>query len=58
MVSRYLNDGTVVSLDGAEIPLDAESICVHGDGPNAAEVALAIRGAVENSGCAIEARVS
>jgi UPF0271 protein len=56
MVSRYLADGVVVSGNGKEISLEAESICVHGDGPNAAEVARAIRGAVEAAGCALETR--
>ena len=56
MVSRFLKDGNVTSLDGAAIPLEAESICVHGDGPNAAEVAAAIRKAVEASGCSLETR--
>lgn len=56
MVSRYLADGVVVSGNGKEIALEAESICVHGDGPNAAEVAAAIRGAVEGAGCSLETR--
>lgn len=56
MVSRYLRDGKVVSTDGVEIELDAESICVHGDGPNAAEVAGAVRRAVEAAGCSLETR--
>ena len=32
-----------------------ESICIHGDGPNAVEVAAAIRAAIEQSGRRIEA---
>ncbi len=56
MASRYLKTGKVVSLDGVEIPLDAESICIHGDGPNAAEVAGAVRNAVEAAGCSVETR--
>jgi UPF0271 protein len=56
MVSRYLADGVVVSQSGKEIAVDAEGICVHGDGPNAAEVANAIRGAVEGAGCKVETR--
>ena len=56
MVSRYLADGVVVSGNGKEIALEAESICIHGDGPNAAEVAAAVREAVTGSGCAVETR--
>ena len=56
MVSRFLDDGHVVSGSGKAIAIEAESICVHGDGPNAAEVASAIRGAVEGAGCALATR--
>jgi hypothetical protein len=56
MVSHFLQTENVTSLDGAEIALEAESICVHGDGPNAADVAAAIRTAVEGAGRAIETR--
>jgi UPF0271 protein len=33
--------------------MEADSICVHGDGPNAVDVARAVRRAIEESGCAI-----
>ncbi len=58
MVSRFLDDGHVVSHDGVEIPIEAESICVHGDGPNAAEIASAIRDAVEGAGCTLGTRAA
>ena len=35
-IRRFLEDGVVLANDGSLIPLEAESICVHGDGPNAA----------------------
>ena len=34
-IRRFLEDGVVLTTDGSLIPLEAESICVHGDGPNA-----------------------
>ncbi|MGI9658185.1 MAG: LamB/YcsF family protein [Gaiellaceae bacterium] len=43
-------------MDGAEIPLEAASICIHGDGPNAADVAASVRAAVESAGWSIETR--
>lgn len=52
-VRRFLSDGCVLAEDGSEVPMEAESICVHGDGPNAADVARAVRRAIEESGCAI-----
>jgi UPF0271 protein len=38
------------TLDGTTIPLEARSICVHGDAPNAPEIAAAIRRALEAAG--------
>jgi 5-oxoprolinase (ATP-hydrolysing) subunit A len=46
---RLIRDGTVRTVDGGELPLEVESICVHGDAPNAAEIALAIRLALEGA---------
>jgi UPF0271 protein len=37
----------VVAIDGAEIPLKAETICVHGDTPGAFEMIKAIRSKLE-----------
>lgn len=54
-ITRFLNDGQVQTLSGKLIDLEAESICVHGDGPNAAEVIDALRGAVEGCGRTIAA---
>jgi UPF0271 protein len=54
-VRRFLNDGHVEAEDGSPVALEAESICVHGDGPNAIEVAEAVRAAVIEAGSQIEA---
>ena len=54
-VSRFLADGAVESEDGGMVPIEAESICVHGDGPNAVAVAAAVRSAVESAGERVEA---
>ena len=47
---RLVRDGTVPTIDGGELPLLADSICVHGDAPNAPEIAQAIRTALESEG--------
>lgn len=47
---RLLRDGSVPTIDGGELSLRAESICVHGDAPNAPEIAQAIRAALESDG--------
>ena len=50
-VRRYIDSGEVLAQGGSTVRLDAESICVHGDGPNAVDVARAVRRALEESGC-------
>ena len=40
----------MLATDGSLIPLEAESICVHGDGPNAVEVIGALRRTIEECG--------
>jgi 5-oxoprolinase (ATP-hydrolysing) subunit A len=47
---RLVQDGSVVTIDGGELELRVESICVHGDAPNAPQIARAIRDALEAAG--------
>ena len=51
----FLETGSVRTVDGSLLPLDAESACVHGDGPNAVEVARAVRRAITEAGCEVRA---
>ena len=44
---RLIGEGRVRTLDGGDLELQVESICVHGDAPNAPEIARAIREALE-----------
>jgi 5-oxoprolinase (ATP-hydrolysing) subunit A len=46
MVTR----GTVVSADGQEVAVRAQSVCVHGDTPGAVELARAVRTGLETAG--------
>lgn len=46
-------DESVVSADGSEIPLHAQTICVHGDTPGALEMIRAIRAAMDAAGVAV-----
>ena len=48
-----ITQGAVTSVDGATVPLHAESICCHGDTPGAVEIAAAVRRALEGAGVAI-----
>ncbi len=47
---RLLGEGKVRSIDGVDLELAVESICVHGDAPNAPEIAKAIRAALAAAG--------
>jgi UPF0271 protein len=46
-------DGTVEAMDGETIRLRADTICLHGDTPDAARLAVAVRRALEAAGVTI-----
>ena len=52
---RYLDEGVVESISGKAIRLAAETICVHGDGPNSVEIARTIRTVLAEAGVRAEA---
>src|SRR5262249_5508180 len=39
---RMVREGRVRSIDGTDVALRADTICIHGDGPHAAEFAKAL----------------
>jgi 5-oxoprolinase (ATP-hydrolysing) subunit A len=43
----------VESVDGTELHIDADTICVHGDAPNAVSVARRVKQRLEDSGVAV-----
>jgi UPF0271 protein len=47
--------GRVEALDGGEVEVKAETLCIHGDNPRAPEVARAVRRALEGAGVGIRA---
>jgi 5-oxoprolinase (ATP-hydrolysing) subunit A len=47
--------GEVETLDGAVVTVAAESLCVHGDSPDAVAVARATRAALDDAGVAVAA---
>lgn len=49
-VGLFLEEGCVLAEDGSRVPLDARSVCVHSDGPNAVDVAKTVRRVIERSG--------
>ena len=54
-IIKLVRDGTVTCIDGSEIALRADTICVHGDNPAALELVRNIRRALEASGVQIAA---
>jgi UPF0271 protein len=55
---RMLITGRMLSVDGVEIAVSAQSICVHGDTPGAVDMALAVRNALAEAGIRIRAFAS
>jgi len=49
-VLRLLSDGVVRTVDGTDVRVRAESICVHGDSPGAVGIAAAVRRGLERAG--------
>jgi UPF0271 protein len=52
-VRRMVKDGIIVSTSGKEIPVNAQSICIHGDEPTGPAVAKAVRAVLEAEGIEI-----
>jgi len=54
-VLRMLREGKVRSVEGHDVDVRAETICVHGDTPGAVEFARALRSQLESQGVRISA---
>lgn len=50
---RMVTEGVVLAADGTEVPLSAQTLCVHGDNPSGVLLATAIRRRLEATGIAI-----
>ncbi|MNT55260.1 LamB/YcsF family protein [compost metagenome] len=49
-VVRMVREGLVRSVDGKDVPVQADTLCIHGDQPNALIFANGIRQALEKAG--------
>jgi UPF0271 protein len=47
---RIAQRGSVIACNGAEIAVDAQTICIHGDTPGATQIAAAISSALRETG--------
>jgi UPF0271 protein len=52
---RMVKDRTVVAIDGSVVPLEADTICVHGDTPGSDRLAARIRAGLDAAGVTVKA---
>ncbi|WP_315928330.1 5-oxoprolinase subunit PxpA [Mesorhizobium sp. SP-1A] len=52
---RMVTEGKIATTDGVEIPLEAQSICIHGDNPAAVALARALREKLAKRGVELKA---
>ncbi len=54
-VVRLVTEGVIAAVDGTDVKVDAESICVHGDSPGAVDMAATVRQALLDTGIIVRA---
>jgi UPF0271 protein len=54
-VVRMVNSGDVTAVDGTQVDITVESVCVHGDSPGAVQIAAAVRDQLKAAGVEIQA---
>jgi UPF0271 protein len=52
---RVVSDGRIDTTDGVDLEVDAPTLCLHGDAPNAVETARTVRHALESAGVTVTA---
>lgn len=52
---RLVDEGVVEAIDGSLVTVDAASLCVHGDSPDALAMARAVRAALDAHGISVRA---
>jgi UPF0271 protein len=50
-----VRDGVVIASDGSRVRVEADTLCIHGDTPGAATIALAVRDALLDAGIDVRA---
>lgn len=48
-------DGYIIAYDGSRMTVEADTLCVHGDNPNAERVLAAVRATLEGAGIKVQA---
>jgi len=54
-VLRMIHEGKVRAIDGVDVPIKADTICLHGDGPNAVAFAQRLNVELRKAGIEIKA---
>src|SRR5512147_1617844 len=52
---RIVRHHVVTSVEGAEVPMHADTLCLHGDNPHALAIARAVRETLEGAGVSVQA---
>jgi len=52
---RIVRDHAVTAIDGAEVAVEADTLCLHGDNPHVVAIARAVREALEGAGVSVQA---
>ena len=47
---KMIKDGYITSITGEDVPVDADSICMHGDTPGSVHIAKEVKAALETAG--------
>ena len=42
-LAKMMMEGKAIAVDGSEVPIDAQTLCIHSDTPNAVAIARAVR---------------
>ncbi|THF56369.1 LamB/YcsF family protein [Ollibium composti] len=53
-IVRMVKDGVIRSIDGSDVAIDAQSVCVHGDSPDAVAIARHLRAGLEEAGLSVQ----
>ena len=48
-----VTEGYITSISGEDVPVDADSVCMHGDNPVALGIAKQVKSALESAGVEI-----
>jgi UPF0271 protein len=53
-IVRMVKEGVIRSIDGGDVAIEAQSVCVHGDSPDAVAIARHLRAGLEEAGLSVQ----